>query len=144
MSNQYKTFSTLAKNSDIVVAHNAIPQGAGGVAARLHMQPSDIGVIAAETNPGKLVLSHRMNRSLGKETQTEAEIRKHYDGDIIFADDLDVIQPAKPLNALSKTKKGAICAFSFYSHDRLKLPCSFTGLFSPAAVTAFPADIRNQ
>lgn len=94
MSNQYKTFSTLADNSDIIVAHNAIPQGAGGVAARLHMQPSDIGIIAAEANPGKLVLSHRMNRSLGKETETEAEIRKHYDGDITFANDLDIIQPA--------------------------------------------------
>ena len=92
MSNQYNTFSTLAKDSDIVVAHNAIPQGASGVAARLHMQPSDIGKIAAETQPAQLVLSHRMNRSLGKETETAAEIRKRYNGKITFANDLDIIQ----------------------------------------------------
>lgn len=92
MSNQYDTFSTLAKGSDIIVAHNAVPESAFGVAARLHMLPSDIGKIAGETNPQKLVISHRMNRSLGKEAQTEAEIRKQYNGDIIFANDLDIIQ----------------------------------------------------
>jgi len=36
-----------------------------------------------------LVLSHRMLRTLGKEAQTEAEIRKSYDGPLAFANDLD-------------------------------------------------------
>jgi hypothetical protein len=36
-----------------------------------------------------LVLSHRMLRTLGKETQTQSEIRKRYSGPLDFASDLD-------------------------------------------------------
>ena len=36
-----------------------------------------------------LVLSHRMLRTLGKEDQTVAEIKKHYSGPVTFANDLD-------------------------------------------------------
>ena len=79
----------LAKNADLFIAHNAVPEGAVGVERRLHMPPSVIGQIAADANVKSLVLSHRMLRTLGNEDQTQAEIRKRYSGPIAFANDLD-------------------------------------------------------
>jgi ribonuclease BN (tRNA processing enzyme) len=79
----------LAKDADVFVAHNAVPEGATGVERRLHMPPSVIGQIAAEAHVKSLVLSHRMLRTLGKEEQTLAEIRKKYSGPVTFANDLD-------------------------------------------------------
>jgi ribonuclease BN (tRNA processing enzyme) len=79
----------LAENADIFVAHNAVPDGVTGVERRLHMPPSVIGQIAADARVNNLVLSHRMLRTLGKEDQTLAEIRKHYSGPVAFANDLD-------------------------------------------------------
>lgn len=79
----------LAQNADLFVAHNAVPDGVTGLERRLHMPPSVIGEIAASAHVKKLVLSHRMLRTLGKEEQTVAEIRKHYPGPVEFANDLD-------------------------------------------------------
>jgi ribonuclease BN (tRNA processing enzyme) len=79
----------LASNADLFVAHNAVPEGATGLERRLHMPPSVIGVIAADAHVKQLVLSHRMLRTLGNETETEAEIRRHFSGPIVFANDLD-------------------------------------------------------
>ena len=79
----------LAADADIFVAHNAVPEGATGVERRLHMPPSVIGTIAANAHVKHLVLSHRMLRTLGREAQTESEIRRHYSGPIAFANDLD-------------------------------------------------------
>jgi ribonuclease BN (tRNA processing enzyme) len=79
----------LAKNADLFIAHNAVPEGATGVERSLHMPPSVIGQIAGDANVKRLVLSHRMLRTLGKEDQTQAEIRKRYLGPIAFANDLD-------------------------------------------------------
>lgn len=84
----------LAMNADLFVAHNAVPEGATGVERRLHMPPSVIGTIAANAHVRQLVLSHRMLRTLGKETETQAEIRRRYSGPITFANDLDCF-PAK-------------------------------------------------
>ena len=78
-----------AMNAHVFVAHNAVPEGATGVERRLHMPPSVIGQIAEEAHVKHLVLSHRMLRTLGKEDQTESEIRKRYSGSIAFANDLD-------------------------------------------------------
>lgn len=79
----------LAKDADIFVAHNAIPEGDTGAIRRLHMPPSVIGRIANVAKVKALVLSHRMLRTLGHESQTQAEIAKVYSGPVKFADDLD-------------------------------------------------------
>ncbi len=83
----------LAQNADILVAHNAVPEGAGGVERDLHMPPSVIGQIARQAQVKKLVLSHRMRRTLGKEEETLAAIRLHYAGPTQFANDLDCFTP---------------------------------------------------
>jgi ribonuclease BN (tRNA processing enzyme) len=79
----------LAANADLFIAHNAVPEGAAGIERRLHMPPSVIGQIAADAHVKRLVLSHRMMRTLGKEEQTRAEIKKRYSGPMQFANDLD-------------------------------------------------------
>jgi ribonuclease BN (tRNA processing enzyme) len=93
LSNRYKTLAKLAKNADIFVAHNAIPESAQGVARALHMPPSEIGKIAAAAKVKKLLLAHRMQRTLGEEKATLKYIRQAYSGPVVFADDLDVIKP---------------------------------------------------
>lgn len=83
----------LAKGADLLVAHNAVPEGAVGVERALHMPPSVIGQIAQSAQVKQLVLSHRMLRTLGKEDETLTEIRKKYEGATTFANDLDCFKP---------------------------------------------------
>ena len=79
----------LAVGADIFVAHNSIPEGETGAARALHMPPSVIGRIAASANVHRVVLSHRMLRTLGRESETRAVIARVYSGPVVFADDLD-------------------------------------------------------
>ena len=79
----------LAMHADLFIAHNAVPEGAQGIERRLHMPPSVIGQLAKDAGVKRLVLSHRMLRTLGQESRTESEIRKRYDGPVTFANDLD-------------------------------------------------------
>jgi len=79
----------LAKDADLFIAHNAVPEGAIGLERRLHMPPSVIGQIAQQAHVKRLVLSHRMLRTLGKEEQSQSEIRKSFSGPVAFANDLD-------------------------------------------------------
>ena len=87
MNGDNHTLPKLAAGANLLVAHNAIPQDAKGAARDLHMPPSVIGEIAAEAKVKQLVLSHRMMRTLGRETESKAEIRKFYTGPVKFADD---------------------------------------------------------
>ena len=87
MNGDYHTLPVLATGVDLLVAHHAIPQAASGAARNLHMPPSVIGEIAAKAKVKKLVLSHRMLRTLGRETESKAGIRKYYKGPLTFAED---------------------------------------------------------
>ena len=87
MNGDYHTLKKLAKNTNILVAHNAVPKGTTGVAAKLHMTPIIIGEIAKKSNTKSLILSHRMFRTLGKEKETQKEIHKNYKGLVKFAND---------------------------------------------------------
>ena len=87
MNGDNQTLEVLATNADLLVAHHAVPEGAQGVERELHMPPSVIGQIAAKAKVKSLVLSHRMNRTLGRETESAHEIRKHFSGPLVFADD---------------------------------------------------------
>jgi len=87
MNGDYHTLEILAQGTDILVAHNAVPKGATGVAAQLHMTPKTIRQIAQKAQAKKVVLSHRMLRTLGKERDTKKEIRKSYKGSVRFAND---------------------------------------------------------
>jgi ribonuclease BN (tRNA processing enzyme) len=83
----------LARNVDILVMHNAVPEGSGGALTALHMAPSTIGRIAHAARAKSVVLSHRMNRTLGMEGETGRAIALNYSGPIAFANDLDCFDP---------------------------------------------------
>jgi len=87
MNGDYHTLEKLAVGTDIHVAHNAVPKGAKGVGANLHMTPVTIGKIAKKAKVKRVVLSHRMFRTLGKERETKREIGKNYRGSVKFAND---------------------------------------------------------
>ena len=82
----------LAKDSDILVAHHAISTDACLGAKSLHMTPARIAAIAAYAKPKTLLLSHRMNRTLGLEETSSAIIKKTYSGNIIWAEDMMEIE----------------------------------------------------
>ena len=88
MNGDYHTLEKLAKGTDILVAHNAVPKGATGAGANLHMTPFTIGKIAQKAGVRSLVLSHRMLRTLKKGSESRREIRKSYRGPVKFANDL--------------------------------------------------------
>jgi len=79
----------LAIGANLFVAHNAIPEGEIGAARQLHMPPSVIGRIAKTAGVGRVVLSHRMLRTLGRESETRSVIARVYPGLVTFAEDLD-------------------------------------------------------
>ena len=79
----------LASGADVFIAHNAIPEGTEGAPRALHMPPSVIGAIAKTADVHRLVLSHRMLRSLGHEEETLSIIARTYAGPVAFANDLD-------------------------------------------------------
>jgi len=87
------SLAKLAANADLLVAHNAVPEAAQGTERHLHMPPSIIGRIAKDANVKQLVLSHRMRRTLGRETETLEQIRRQYTGPAVFANDLDCFTP---------------------------------------------------
>ncbi len=93
MSGRLNTMPDLAQDSDILVAHNTIAEDATGVPQLLHMKPSYIGKIAGQARVKKLLLTHMMARSIYRQDETVQQIKKEYQGDIIFANDLESFQP---------------------------------------------------
>jgi len=93
MSGRLGRMPELARDADILVAHNAVPEDAVGVAALLHMKPSYIGELAAAAGVKKLLLTHLMARTIGREAETLGLIRKKYKGPATFPEDMDIIRP---------------------------------------------------
>lgn len=88
-SNQGRTLDSLAKNSSLFIAHNAVPEHSHDtVATHLHMTPSEIGRIA-KNGVQSLILSHFMKRTSDHQTSQHA-IRQHYQGKLHFANDCDI------------------------------------------------------
>lgn len=85
----------LARGSDLLIAHYAIPEHAGKVAASLHMPPTLIGKLAADAAVKQLLLSHRMQRTRNSEKETLSMIRKTYSGPVEFAEDGALYQPCR-------------------------------------------------
>lgn len=85
---QSEALETLSKDVDILIAHHAISAEACPFAKGLHMTPQRIAEVAALAKPKRLLLSHRMKRTLGSERQSETIIRQGYKGKLIWAEDL--------------------------------------------------------
>ncbi len=76
-----------AKDADALVASHAIVENSRGHQRELHALPSQLGRIAEQANTRMLILSHRMNRTRGRESQSRAKIEEHYGGHVLFAND---------------------------------------------------------
>lgn len=87
-NNQSARLTQLAKDTDVLVIHNAIPQQSGKTAKNLHMTPQQMGEAARDARAGRVIISHRMNRTNGREEQTLAAMREHYQGPVDFANDM--------------------------------------------------------
>lgn len=92
LSNRYDTLSRLADKADLLVAHHAISEKHSGQGLHLHIPPSEIGKIAQQAGVKKLILSHRMRRTLGQEKESTRIINQYYKGPVFFADDLEVFE----------------------------------------------------
>jgi ribonuclease BN (tRNA processing enzyme) len=77
----------LAKDADLFVANHAISHRHNKYAGILHMPPLRIGEISQKAHVKKLLLSHRMNRTLGKERESLFKIRQFYKGNVLLAED---------------------------------------------------------
>jgi len=100
MNADNQAFVELAADSDLVIMSLAIAQQAGGVAARLHARPADIGRMAAAMGAKQLMLSHLMQRAVRHPDVTIAAVREHYAGPLALASDLTCVYltPANPPN----------------------------------------------
>ena len=88
-NNQKNVMPKFAAKADALVATHAISEIARGNQRELHALPSQLGLIAQQSEARMLILSHRMNRTRGRESQTRGHIEKNYDGHILFANDLE-------------------------------------------------------
>lgn len=95
MSNKKQVLWRLAKQANLLVAHHAIAEKANPVARSLHMPPSEIGQIAAKAGVERVILSHRMKRTYGKENESLSLIRDSYKGPVSFANDLQCFEIEK-------------------------------------------------
>ena len=88
-NNQKNVIPEFAKGVDALVATHAIPEISRGTQRQLHALPSQLGRIASQANARMLILGHRMNRTKGRETASREKIEEHYDGTVLFANDLE-------------------------------------------------------
>ncbi len=56
---------------------------------RSHTTASDLGRLASEAKPGKLVLYHALFYGVAEDRVVD-EVREYYDGEVVLADDLDI------------------------------------------------------
>jgi ribonuclease BN (tRNA processing enzyme) len=88
-NNAKNVMPEFAQGADALVIHHAVPEGTRGAAAELHVTPGQIGQIAAQADVRMVILGHRMNRTRGLESQSRQAIEEHYDGSLIFANDME-------------------------------------------------------
>ena len=86
-------FVDFAKGASILVMHMVVSEDVRGVGRRLHAPPSVIGEVAGRAQPGKLVLSHLMARSLKDLEGNVQLVKRGYNGDIVVAEDLACVTP---------------------------------------------------
>jgi ribonuclease BN (tRNA processing enzyme) len=83
----------LAHGADLLVAHHAINESASAEELASNMPPSMIAQLARTSGARQLVLAHRAPTTRGREDETLASMRRHYEGSIALASDLDCFTP---------------------------------------------------
>lgn len=72
---------------DVMVIHNAIPEGPGQPRG-LHRSPSSWGELAAKVQPAHVVISHNMQRAIHAGNQVVDELRRQSEAEPVMASDL--------------------------------------------------------
>ena len=88
-SNQKNAVAKFAAGADALIVHHAVPEDARGAVRERYAIPSQLGRIAARADVRMLVLGHRTRRTMGLESGSRAAIEAHYDGPLIFANELE-------------------------------------------------------
>lgn len=91
MNNKHKRLAGFAKDADLLIVHNAIPEFAGSIAKNLHITPSQIAQIAKESKVKHLLISHFMNRTQFRQQQLLKTLKASYKGKITVAEDLMIL-----------------------------------------------------
>lgn len=76
-----------AQGADALIATHAIAENSRGIQREQYALPSQLGRIAQQADARMLILSHRMNRTRGRESQSREKIREHFTGHLLFAND---------------------------------------------------------
>ena len=84
-------FVDFAKDASALVMHMPIPEGAQGVALKLHAPPSLIAKIANQSEAKTLLLSHFMARSHQQLDSNVQLIRSNFKGNVVVAKDLQCL-----------------------------------------------------
>lgn len=77
----------IAKDADVLVIECSFPESSG--VKNGHCIPSQVGKIASEAAVKKVILTHLFPVCKGKESEIVDEVKKHYTGEVIIANDLD-------------------------------------------------------
>lgn len=88
-ANRRQNLAEFAEGSAILVAHHVIPENARGAARELYMPPSQIGKVATQADVNMVILSHRENRTRGRENQSRRKVTESFRGPVVFANDLE-------------------------------------------------------
>ena len=88
-SNHKDVIAKFAKDADALIVHHAVQEDARGDILERFAIPSKLGRIAARASARMLVLGHRTNRTLGRESASRAAIEEHYDGPLVFANEME-------------------------------------------------------
>lgn len=85
----------IARHTSLLVFNCVVldPPGSRPVLYTLHTPPKTIGVVAADSETTKLLLSHLSPSIDENKNEVEASIRGHYKGQIVFAQDGTRLQP---------------------------------------------------
>ncbi len=86
-SNTNAQLEKLAKGADLFIAHHAIPEIHRTYANNLHMTPSVIADVANRAEIKRVLLTHRMKRTIGNEEKSLKVMQKEYKGEVVFAQD---------------------------------------------------------
>jgi ribonuclease BN (tRNA processing enzyme) len=90
----------IARNTDLLVFNCVVldPPGSRPILYTFHSPPRTIGMVAADSNTKKLLLSHLSPTIDQNRASVEASIREHYSDSIVFAEDgmrlHDISEPA--------------------------------------------------
>ncbi len=88
-NNRNDIVAGFAKDVDALVIHLAIPEFARGEVRERFVRPSQIGRIAQRANARTVFLGHRTTRTLGRESASQAALREHYGGPLVFTNELE-------------------------------------------------------